>query len=223
MNLSDLRTHVWDLLGQDATTAEDAWSATRIDRFLNRAAKHVAQIIKRYAPEEFTKTATFNTVVGTREYDLLTTCTGFQDLHAVERAVTGSTRPEPLVVDRVFSRGFRHIPNRLYLRDHYLGFYAAPTEAKELTIHYSPDVAAMTATTNDLSSVSFQNPRIRDAFHDVIVYRAAYLALMAEGGSYQPLKQEAAEKERDMIQTLRRRRRGPHWMSPTLRVCRAVR
>lgn len=222
MDLTALRNHVWDLIGQDATTAQDAWEATRVDRLLNRAAKHVAQIIKRYSPEEFTKTATFNTVVDQREYNLLTTCTGFQDLHAVERGVAGSSRPEPLAVDRVFQRGHRHFRNRVYLRAHNLGFYQAPGEVKELTIHYAPDVTAMTATSNDLDSVAFQNPHIRDAFHDAIVYRAAYHAILAEQGNYLPLKQEAAEKERDMVRTLKRRRRGPQWINPTPRVRRYV-
>lgn len=213
-----MRARVFDLIGQDSATAEDAWDNARIDRFLNRAAQEIAQIVKRHAPEEFTKTATFNTVVDQREYNLLTTCTGFQDLHLIERAATGSSRPEPLVVDNAFRRGHEFIPNRCYLRAHYLGFYVAPSEAKQLTVHYAPDVETMSINTSDLSSVSFQDPRIRGPFHNAIVCRAAYQAIMAESGNYMPLKQEAREAEVEMIRTLKRRRRGVQWMSVSKRL-----
>lgn len=215
MQLSDLRSHCYDLLDQDSATATDGFSTTVLNRWLNRSAKHLVQIIKRHSPEEFTKSGTLNTVVDTREYNLITNFSDFQDLHRVERNALGSTaRPTPMVVDFTFDRGRRGVANRLYLRSHLLGFYRAPTSIFTLTVHYGPDVTAMSADANDLDTLAFQTPRVRDAFHDAIIVRTVYTLLLAEGSDQAAalFKQESAEAELDMIRTLSYRRRGPRRM-----------
>jgi hypothetical protein len=219
MQLSTLRTHVHDLIGQDSATATDSFPNARVDRWLNRSAIHLAEIIAQHAPEELTKTGSLSVVAGTREYNIVDSFSDFLDLHLVERSVTGSDEPVPMVVDRTWQRGDIDIPDRLYLRSHFLGFYVTPSEAMTLTVHYRPAIAAMSSDTHDLASLSFQTPRIREAFANAIVYRTAYHLLMSENSDAMGWKQESAEAELEMIQTLKNRRKGPHYINvlPRLR------
>jgi hypothetical protein len=217
MQLIELRDHVQDLI-QDS--AEDVFSSTQVDRWLNRAARHLIRIIREHAPEEFTKVDTFNTVSGTREYNLLTAMTAqgdFGDLHRVERSSTTDTsRPRPMIVDRAYNRGRRDIDDeRVYLRNTTLGFYVAPTSVFTVHVHYAPVFQHNTdlqAVTDDLVSLT-GIPRVRDEFQDALIYRTAYLLLLSENGNWQPLKQEASEFEVRMVKSLRRRVRGPKFIN----------
>lgn len=213
MDLAALRTHVYDLIGQDEATATDSVATARVDRWINRAAKHAAGLVKLHAPEEWTETGTFNTVAGQREYDLITNLSGFLDLHRVERSPADDTsHPTPVDVDRSFDRGYVGVPNRLYLRKHLLGFYRAPESIFALHVHYSSAIETLDATSEDFDDIAFQNPRLRDEFHDTILFRAAWLILGQEN-SDNIWKTEALEAEARMIQTLGRRRRGPRFIN----------
>jgi len=90
-----------------------------------------------------------------------------------------------------------------------------------LTIHYGPKIASMSTDANDLDSLAFQTPRVRDEFHDAIIYRTAYLALLAENGATASAwRQEADRTDSEIISMLKSRRKGPFYMNVTSRVLR---
>lgn len=216
MKLSDLRTHVLDLL-QDPE--QDIFDNPILDRWINREAGQLFQIIKEHAPEELLSVGTFNTVIDTREYNLVTVNTNAMsnllDVYKVERSSTTDTsRPRPMIVDRTFNRGRRDITDeRVYLRSTYLGFYKAPKEVFTVHVTYMPDVTVLVEEDDDLGSTGFADPRLRDEFQDALVYRAAYRLLMSENGNYIPYKQEAEQAQMRMVKSLRRRVRGAKWIN----------
>lgn len=225
MDLDTVRTHVEDLIGQDGTVAQDSVTDARLNRWINRAAIHLAELIKQHSPEEWTTTGTISVVSGTREYSLLTMSATFQDLQLVEETISGSDRPIPVVVDRVWTRGNRAIPNRLYLRGDNLGYYVVPTSSRTLTVHYAPSVTATDGDTFDWSLLAKQNPRIRDPFHTAMIYWVAYHMLAAENSDHTMWKQESREAELDIVNTLMKRRKGPRFINviPKRQLGRVVR
>lgn len=225
MQLSDIRTHVLDLVGQDSSVNQDAFTTAFLNRVINRQWRRLYSRVADLSPEEVTKTGTFDTVVDTREYNLRTVnsndMSDFDTLHLVERTVDGVDEPIPLTVDRVFHRGRRDTKNRLYLRGTAtLGFYRAPDSVKTLTVHYASRWTDLTTDTDDPAATATLDPILRESFQDIIIYRCVAHLLLSENGNPGPFLQLAEADERDMVTTLRKRRPGPRMVNATSRVTR---
>lgn len=225
MTLSDLRTHLLDLLGQDSS-AQDVFSTALLNRWINIAGKDLARFIRKFSPYEFTKSGSLAITAGTREYDLIATFSDFLDLHFVEQAVTGTTRPERMTVDRVSTRGDRHIPQRLYLSATTLGFYIDPGSNDTLTVHYAPTLTALSSDNDNWDTLSFQTPRVRDEFHDTILYEAAASLLAAEGADpptmMNVMRGKAGEAKEAIRDALARRVSKPRFMNTSSRTRRRI-
>jgi len=223
MQLSVMRTHVLDLIGQDSS-AQDVFTVALLNRWINMAGKEIARFIRKHSPYEFTKSGSLPVTAGTREYDLIATFSDFLDLHFVEQSVTGSTTPQRMEIDRVRDRGNRNIPgNRLYLRAHTLGYYTAPGSSETLTIHYAPTLTELSADTDDWDTLSIQNPRVRDEFQDAVLYETVFMLLSAEGGLPTMIglfRGKSAESKASIRDALTRRVAGPRYMNITSRVHR---
>lgn len=226
MQLSDLRQHCLDLVGQDSNVNQDSFGTALLNRVINRQWRRLYSRIADLAPEEITKTGTFPTVVDTREYNLRTVNSNvmadFDTLHMVERTVDGIDEPIPLTVDRVFHRGRRDTRNRLYLRGTAtLGFYRAPDSVKTLTVHYAPRWTDLNDDPDDPAATATLDPILRESFQDIVIYRCvAHLLLSENGQGAQSFLQLADADERDMVTSLRKRRPGPKFMNATSRVTR---
>ena len=221
MQLSVMRTHLLDMVGQDSTN-QDVFPSATLDHWINLAGKELARFIRKFSPFEFTKSGSLSVTAGTREYNLITTFSDFLDLHFVEQPA--GTRPQRMEVDRVRDRGNRNIPgNRLYLRAHTLGYYVAPGSNDTLTVHYAPTLTALSGDSDDWDTLSFQTPRIRDEFHDTVLYEAAYLLLANEGAPTDIMnvwKGKSLESKASIRDALDRRVSGPKYMNITSRVHR---
>ncbi len=225
MQLSDLRQHCLDLVGQDSDVNQDSFGTAFLNRVINRQWRRLYSRIADLAPEEVTKTGTFDTVADTREYNLRTVnsndMSDFDTLHLVERTVDGVDEPIPLTVDRVFHRGRKDTKNRLYLRGTAtLGFYRAPDSVKTLTVHYAPRWTDLNDDTNDPAATATLDPIFRESFHDIVIYRSVAHLLLSENGNPGPFLQLAEADERYMVTTLRKRRPGPRFVNATSRVTR---
>ncbi len=224
MQLSDLRQHVLDLVGQDSAVSQDAFGTAFLNRVINRQWRRLFSRIADLNPEEITKTGTFSTVVDTREYNLLTInsndMSDFDTLQELERTIDGGVEPVSVAVDRVFNRGRTHLTNRAYLRGTAtLGFYATPSSVKTYTVHYSPRWTDLTSDSDDPAATATLDPILRESFHDIVIYRCvAHLLLSENGQAAQSFLQLADQDERDMVVTLRKRRPGPRTMIATSRV-----
>lgn len=224
MQLSDIRTHVLDLVGQDSAVNQDAFGTAFLNRVINRQWRRLYSRIADLNPEEITKTGTFSTVVDTREYNLLTInsndMSDFDTLQELERTVTGGSEPVSVAVDRVFNRGRAHLTNRAYLRGTAtLGFYATPTSVKDYVVHYAPRWTDLTSDSDDPAVTATLDPILRESFQDIAINRTVAMLLLSENGqAAQSFMQLADADERDMVVTLRKRRPGPRTMRVTSRV-----
>jgi len=224
MQLSDVRTHILDLVGQDVTVSQDAFGTDFLNRVINRQWRRLYSRVADLAPEEITKTGTFSTVKDTREYNLLTinsnAMSDFDTLQELERSIVSTDEPVSVAVDRVFNRGRTDIPNRAYLRGTAtLGFYGTPQSASTFTVHYAPRWTDLVADTDDPAITATLDPILRESFQDQVIYRAAAMLLLSENGpSAQAFMQLAQEDEQALVTTLRKRRPGSKTMQATSRV-----
>lgn len=213
-----------DLVGQDSTVNQDAFGTDFLNRVINRQWRRLYSRVADLSPEEITKTGTFSTVNGTREYNLLTinsnVMSDFDTLQALERSISGIDEPVSVAVDRVFNRGRTDIPNRAYLRGTAtLGFYATPQSSSTFTVHYSPRWTDLIVDTDDPAKGTTLDPSLRDSFQDIAIHRTVAMLLLSENGQgAQSFMQLAQEDEQQMIVTLRKRRPGGRSMNATSRV-----